>query len=59
MNSFKDDLGVITAVFEHLDKEAIPRALAVKSEIDAGAIMNELDLLFLRNALRKWLICCM
>ena len=53
MNAIQNDLGVITAVFEHLDKEAIPRALAVKSEIDAGAILNELDLLFFEECLAE------
>ena len=51
MNSAQDDFGVITAVFEHLELEAIPRALAVKSEIDSGATLNELDLLFFEECL--------
>lgn len=53
MNEFQNDLGVITAVFEHLDMEAIPRALAVKSEIDAGSTLNELDLLFFEECLEE------
>lgn len=51
MNSAQDDLGIITAVFAHLDLEAIPRALAIKAEMDAGVPLNELDLLFFEECL--------
>lgn len=46
MNSSLDDLGIISAFLEHLEIEAIPRALAVKAEVDSGEKLNELDLLF-------------
>ena len=46
MNSSLDDLGIISAFLEHLEIEAIPRALAIKAEVDSGEKINELDLLF-------------
>ena len=51
MNSPIDDLGVITAVLKHLEMEAIPRALAIKLEIDAGQLLSEPDLFYFEEVL--------
>ena len=48
-----DDFGVITAVLKHLELEAIPRALAVKLEVDAGQRLSEPDLFFFEEILEE------
>lgn len=53
MNSPIDDLGVITAVLKHLEMEAIPRALAIKLEVDAGQKLSEPDLFFFEEVLAE------
>lgn len=53
MNLPIDDLGVITAVLKHLEIEAIPRALAIKQEVDAGQKLSEPDLFFFEEILEE------
>ena len=53
MNSPMDDFGVITAVLKHLEMEAIPRALAIKLEVDAGQRLSEPDLFFFEEILEE------
>lgn len=46
MQTYSDEIGIITAFIQHLKSDAIPRANAIKLAVDNGAVLNELDIQF-------------
>ena len=46
------DAGVIAVLLERLEKQRLPRALAIKEKVDAGDLLNEADMQFLHEVFR-------
>lgn len=49
MSQEADDMGVATVVLERLHKERLPRALDLKTKVDAGERLDETDIAFLER----------
>jgi hypothetical protein len=45
----KSDEGTIQAVLERLEKFRLPRAMAVKARVDAGGLLSDNDIQFLKQ----------
>lgn len=48
-DSSDKDTGVLMALFERFEKQRLPRALALKEKVDAGAVLSDEDLAFLNQ----------
>ncbi|WAR43178.1 hypothetical protein [Methylomonas rapida] len=49
MNTSDNDLGVITVLLERLEKQRLPRALAIKAKVDAGECLDEMDIEYFKE----------
>jgi len=47
-----NDEGVLEALLHRFEKYRLPRALRIKEKVDAGGILDELDLEFLEKVLK-------
>lgn len=47
MTNASDDLPLITAMLERLEKQRLPRLLAMKDAVDRGERLGDADLVFL------------
>ena len=52
MSDSKNDAGVIQVVVERLEKQRLPRALAIKEMVDKGERLGEMDIEFLEGVFR-------
>jgi hypothetical protein len=48
MSNSTKDTGVITTLLERFEKQRLPRALALKSQVDAGQRLSQADIDFLK-----------
>jgi hypothetical protein len=46
-----NDAGTIQALLERLEKFRLPRALAVKKRVDAGELLTESDIQFMKGVM--------
>lgn len=51
MNNSTTDAGLIEVLLERLEKQRLPRLLALKEKVDAGESLDELDLNFLESSI--------
>lgn len=51
MNKATKDAGVIQVLAERLEKQRLPRALAMKAMVDRGEVLGDPDLQFLQDVL--------
>jgi hypothetical protein len=51
MSEPTNDAGTIQALLERLEKFRLPRALAIKKRVDAGELLTDFDLEFLKRVL--------
>ena len=49
MSQPTNDSGTIQVLLERLEKWRLPRALAIKQRVDAGEVLNELDIEFMKD----------
>lgn len=49
MNTQDNDLGVITVLLERLEKQRLPRVLAIKEKVDSGQCLDEPDIEFFKE----------
>jgi hypothetical protein len=49
MNETSKDTGVIHALVERFEKQRLPRALALKKEVDEGKVLSNHDIAFLQE----------
>jgi len=52
MSEDYSDTGVIQVVVERFQNQRLPRALAIKDQVDRGERLNESDIAFLEEVLR-------
>lgn len=45
----ENELGVITVLLERLEKQRLPRVLAIKEKVDNGDCLDELDIEFFKD----------
>ncbi len=50
MNRSDYDLGVITVLLERLEKQRLPRVLAIKQKVDNGDCLDDVDIEFFKAA---------
>ena len=50
MNSSKD-IGIITALLERLEKQRLPRLIAIKDRVDRGERLGDADLKFMQEVI--------
>lgn len=53
----QDQLGTIEAVLIGFNKYQIPRLLTIKKQVDAGEVLDEVDLIFLQETLHEVQSC--
>lgn len=53
MHSSLEELGIITAFIENLEKHTIPRALAIRKRVFEGESLNEIDTLYFEEQLSE------
>ena len=51
MNNSTKDTGLIEVLLERLEKQRLPRLLAIKEKVDAGESPDDVDLEFLENSI--------
>ena len=51
MNDSTLDTGLIQVLLERLEKQRLPRLLALKKKVDEGSSLDDLDLDFLENSI--------
>jgi hypothetical protein len=51
MSNVTHDAGVIMALVERFNSQRLPRALELKTRVDAGATLNDFDLHFLQDVM--------
>lgn len=49
MNQNDDDAGLITVLLERLEKQRLPRLLALKEKVNGGDLLSEYDLEYLEQ----------
>lgn len=49
MSSTSPDDGLLAVIVERLEKQRLPRALAMKEKLDQGEILNDFDISFLEE----------
>lgn len=49
MNTSDDDLGVISVLLERLEKQRLPRILAIKEKVDQGECLEDFDIEYLKE----------
>jgi hypothetical protein len=49
MTEASKDAGVIQALAERLEKQRLPKALALKTKVDGGGLLDEADIAFLEE----------
>jgi len=49
MSSNSDDQGLLAVLVERLEKQRLPRALALKEKVDKGQTLNDFDIAFLEE----------
>lgn len=49
MSSTPSDNGLLAVLVERLEKQRLPRALAMKEKLDQGEILNDFDITFLEE----------
>ena len=52
MNDPTADIGVIEVLLERLEKQRLPRLLAIKERVDAGTPLDDVDIEFLESSLK-------
>jgi hypothetical protein len=48
MSEVSKDTGVATMLFERFEAQRLPRALALKAQVDRGELLSDTDLAFLK-----------
>lgn len=51
MNNSTTDTGLIQVLLERLEKQRLPRLLALKKKVEEGKSLDDLDLDFLENSI--------
>jgi hypothetical protein len=51
MNNSTTDAGLIEVLLERLEKQRLPRLLALKKKVDEGSSLDDLDLDFLEKSI--------
>ena len=51
MNNSTTDTGLIEVLLERLEKQRLPRLLAIKEKVDAGEPLEDLNLEFLESSI--------
>jgi len=51
MTDSSNDAGTIQVLVERLEKQRLPRALALKEKVDKGELLNDFDIEFLETVL--------
>ena len=51
MTDSTKDAGLIAVLMERLEKQRLPRALALKEKVDQGNVLDDFDLEFLKHVL--------
>lgn len=46
-----NDLGIISVLLEHLNRQVLPRAMALKEKVDRGERLNDFDIAYLEKEL--------
>jgi len=49
MSESSEDAGLIMALLERLEKQRIPKALALKEKVDRGELLDDYDITFLKE----------
>lgn len=49
MSTTPSDSGLLAVLVERLEKQRLPRALAMKEKLDQGEILNDFDITFLEE----------
>ena len=51
MSNSMDDEGIIEVLLERMEKQRLPRLLALKEKVDSDEFLDDLDLDFLENSM--------
>lgn len=49
MKKSSEQLGVVTALLERLEKQRLPRLLSLKNKVNSGEVLSDSDLNFLKE----------